>query len=155
MSAPGPNRKSSMRANVFRFAPDSGHCSMRSACLKRATKGLTLTWLLWERMLAEEPQHFPRCVRSPRISVGADRAASCPCVSGSVDVPVLKDFAPSRVGVDRPGIGMPFGYPPAMHLLLRARRSRRLLKNMIAVAWMHRNVAIAVKNNGRDKWPVT
>src|SRR6202521_4182459 len=26
---------------------------------------------------------------------------------------------------------------------------------MIAVAWMHRGVAIAVKNNGGDRWPVT
>jgi hypothetical protein len=42
-----------------------------------------------------------------------------------------------------------------MHILLRARRSHRLLKNLIAVGWMHRNVAIAVKNNGRDSWPVT
>jgi hypothetical protein len=29
-------------------------------------------------MLEEEPQHFPRGVRSPRISVGARRAASRP-----------------------------------------------------------------------------
>jgi hypothetical protein len=85
--------------------------------------GLTLTWLLWERMLEEETQHFPRCVRSSRISVGARRAASRPCVSSSVDVPVLKDSAPTRVGMDRAGIGMPSRYPPAMHLLLRARRS--------------------------------
>src|SRR6266446_2027091 len=55
--------------------------------------GLPLTWLLWERMPKEEPQHFRRGVRSSWISVGADRAASCPCVSSSVDVPVLKDSA--------------------------------------------------------------
>jgi len=116
---------------------------------------ITLTWLLRERMLEEETQHFPRCVRSSRISVGARRAASRPCVSSSVDVPVLKDSAPAGVGMDRAGIGMPSRYPPAMHLLLRARRSHRLLKNLIAVVWMHRNVAIAVKNNGRDRWPVT
>jgi hypothetical protein len=115
----------------------------------------TLTWLLWERMLEEESQHFPRGVRSSRISVGASRVASRPCVSSSMDVPVLKDSAPARVGMDRAGIGMPSGYPPAIHLPLRARRSHRLLKNMIAVAWMHRNVAIAMKNNGRDSRPVT
>ena len=122
---------------------------------KSAMNGLTLTWLLWERMLEEETQHFPRCVRSSRISVGARRAASRPCVSSSVDVPVLKDCTPTRVGTDRAGIGMPSRYPPAMHVLLRARRSHRLFKNLIAVVWMHRNVAIAVKNNGRDRWPVT
>ena len=30
------NRKSSMRANVFRFAPESGHCATQSACPFRA-----------------------------------------------------------------------------------------------------------------------
>src|SRR6478672_11294508 len=105
-------------------------------------------------MLEEETQDFPGCVRSSRIGVGARRTASRPCVSGSVDIPVLKNSAPTRVGMDRAGIGMPSRYPPAMHFLLRARRSQRLLKNMIAVVWMHRNVAIAVKNNGRDRGPV-
>src|SRR5882724_3861654 len=32
----GQNRKSSMRAHVFRFAPDSGHCAVQSACPFRA-----------------------------------------------------------------------------------------------------------------------
>ncbi len=32
----GHNRKSSMRANVFRFALESGHCGMQSPCLFRA-----------------------------------------------------------------------------------------------------------------------
>src|SRR6266851_1708524 len=106
-------------------------------------------------MLEEETQHFPRCVRSSRISIGARRAASRPCMSSSVDVPVLKDSAPTRVGMDRAGIGMPSRYPPAMHLLLGAYRSHRPLKNLIAVVWMHCNVAIAVKNNGWDRWLVT
>src|SRR3977135_2406556 len=123
--------------------------------LKLATNRLTPTWPLWERMPEEKTQHFPRCVRSSRISVGARRAASRPCVSSAVDTPVLNDSAPTRVGMDRAGIGMPSRYPPAMHLLLGACRSHSLLKNLITVVWMHRNVAIAVKNNGRDRWPVT
>src|SRR6202051_1344266 len=101
-------------------------------------------------MLKEETQHFPGCVRSPRISIGACRAAPRPCVSGSVDIPVLNDSASTRAGMDRAGIGMPSSYLPAMHLLLRARRSDRLLENLIAVVWMHRHVAVAVKNNGRE-----
>jgi len=32
----GQNRKSSTRANVFRFAPESGHRAMQSACPKSA-----------------------------------------------------------------------------------------------------------------------
>ena len=76
-------------------------------------------------------------------------------MSSSMNVPVLKNFAPTRVDMDRAGIGMPSRYQPVMHLLLRARRSHRLIKNMIAVVGMHRNVAIAMKNNGRDKSPVT
>jgi hypothetical protein len=122
---------------------------------KRATNGRTLTCLLWERMLKEETQHFPRGVRSSRISVGASRAASRPRVSSSMNVPVLKNSASARIDMDRAGKGVSSGYPPAMHLLLRARCSHRLLKNMIAVVWMHRDVAITVKNNGRDRWPVT
>src|SRR5216684_5850599 len=155
MSQMGPQLTSTDEKRRVRFALDNGPKRNAPASPFRATNGLTLTWLRWERMLEEETQHFPRCVRSSRISVGARRAAPRPCVSSSVDVPVLKDSAPTRVGMDRAGIGMPSRYPPAMHLLLRARRSDRLLKNLIAVVWMHRNVAIAVKNNGRDRWPVT
>src|SRR5258708_5930511 len=32
MSLVGQTEKNSVRANVFRVAPDSGHCSMQSAC---------------------------------------------------------------------------------------------------------------------------
>src|SRR5258706_14806956 len=106
-------------------------------------------------MLEEETKHFPRCVGSSRISVGARRAASRPCVSSSVDIPVLQDSAPTRVAMDSAGIGMPSRYLPAMHLFLRARRFHSLLKNLIAVFWMHSSVAIAVKNNGWDRWLVT
>src|SRR5215208_5456591 len=71
-----------------------------------------------------------------------------------MNVPVLKDFAPPCVGMDSPGVGMPAGYLSPMDFLLRARRSRKLFKNMIAVAWMHRNVAVAMKDNSRDSRPV-
>ncbi|MDB5609288.1 MAG: hypothetical protein JWP25_6188 [Bradyrhizobium sp.] len=74
--------------------------------------GPTLTWLLGKRMLEEETQHFPRCVRPSRMSVGACRAASRPCVSSSVDAPVLKDSAPTRVGMDRAGKACPPGTRP-------------------------------------------
>jgi hypothetical protein len=46
--------------------------------------GLTLTRLLWARIHEEETQHLPRCVGSSRISIEASRAASQPCVSGSM-----------------------------------------------------------------------
>jgi hypothetical protein len=36
MSAMGQNRISSLRVYVFRFAPESGHRALRSACLFRA-----------------------------------------------------------------------------------------------------------------------
>jgi len=72
-----------------------------------------------------------------------------------MNIPVLKDFAPARVGMDHAGISMPTGYASAMHFLLRGRRSHGLLKKMIAVAWMYRNVAIAMKDNSRDARPVT
>ena len=108
-----------------------------------------------QRMLEEEPQHFPRSIRSSRIGVGARRAASRPCVCSAVDVPMLKDSTPARVDVDRAGIGVPSGYPPAMHALFGARRFYGLLKNLIAVTWMHGNVAIAVKDDGRESRSAT
>jgi hypothetical protein len=40
MSQLGQNRKSSTRANVFRFAPESGHRAMQSACPFRANNRL-------------------------------------------------------------------------------------------------------------------
>ena len=151
----GPQLTSTDEKRRVRFALDNGPKRNAPASPFRATNGLTLTWLLWERMLEEETQHFPRGVRSSRVSVRGSRAASRPCVSCSVDVPVLKNSASARIGMDRAGEGVSSGYPPAMHLLLRARCSHRLLNNMIAVVWMHCDVAITVKNNGRDRWPVT
>src|ERR1700730_16867110 len=41
MTAWGQTEKNSLRANVFRVAPDSGHCSMQSAlriCAKERTR---------------------------------------------------------------------------------------------------------------------
>jgi hypothetical protein len=40
MSGMGQTEKSSVRAYVFRFALELGHCSMPSACLKGANIGL-------------------------------------------------------------------------------------------------------------------
>jgi len=39
MSEMGQTEKNSVRANVFRVTPESGHCSMRSAYLKGAING--------------------------------------------------------------------------------------------------------------------
>src|SRR3954465_15589523 len=127
----------------------------RNETSRYATNELTLTWPLWQRMLEEETQHFSRCVRSSWISVGARRAASRPCVSSSVDVPVLKDSTSTRVGMDCAGISMPSRYSSAMYVLLRTRRSHRLLQHLIAVVWMHSGVAITVKNNDRKRRPAT
>jgi hypothetical protein len=57
MSVPGQNRKSSMRADVFRFAPESGHRAMQSACPFGARNG------------------SPPTIRSPRPPGRARRAA--------------------------------------------------------------------------------
>src|SRR5712664_3422458 len=39
MSAKGQTEKNSVRAHVFRFALELGHCSTQLACLKRARTG--------------------------------------------------------------------------------------------------------------------
>ena len=56
-------------------------------------------------MLEEETQHLP----SVRIGVGAGWAASRPCMSGSVDFPVLQDATTIGIAVDGAGVGMPAG----------------------------------------------
>jgi hypothetical protein len=103
----------------------------------------------------EEAQHLPRGVRSSRIGEGASRATPRPCVCGSMDFPVLKHCAPARVGVDRAGIGMSSGDPTTMHRLSRVRGSHRPRDDMIAVARMNRGVAIAVKNDGWYRLPIS
>jgi hypothetical protein len=52
------------------------------------------------RVLEEEAQHLSRGVWALRIGVGANGAASRPSMSGSMDVPVLKDCPPARVSMD-------------------------------------------------------
>src|SRR5882757_9266998 len=104
-------------------------------------------------MLEEKPQHLSRGVRPARIGVGAGGAASRPCVSGAMDLPVLKDRPPARVGTDRSGIGMAARYPTTKHLLSQTRRSHGLGDDMIAVAGMHGGVAIAMKNDRWDNRP--
>jgi len=111
-------------------------------------------WLLRKRMPEEKTQHFPRCIRSPRIRIRARRATSRPSVGGAVDIPILQDFASARVGMSRTGVVMASRYLTAMHGFLRARRTDGLFKNLTAIVWMHGGVAVAVKNNCRDMRPV-
>jgi hypothetical protein len=40
-----------------------------------------------------------------------------------------------------------------IYFLLRVRRPRGLLKNLITVAWVHGDVAVTVKNDRWDNWP--
>src|SRR5882724_4414633 len=119
-SALGRTTDSSRTSSHVRQGPtgDSGELPPTEAAL-----------LLGERMFEEKTKHFLCCVRSSRISVGARRAASGPCVSGSVDIPVLQHSASTRIYQDRSGISMPSGYLPVMHLPLCAYRSHGLLKN--------------------------
>jgi hypothetical protein len=105
------------------------------------------------RVLEEEPQHLPRGVRPSRIGIGASGAAARPGVSGTMDLPVLKDCPPARVGMDGAGIGMSSGYPTATHGPSQV-RSPLLRNNTIAVARMHCVVSIPMKNDGRDSRPV-
>src|SRR6478735_10190895 len=103
-------------------------------------------------MLEEKSKHFPRCVRSSRIGVGACRAPSGPCVSGSVDIPVLQDFAAARFSIGGASVSMASGYLAATHRFLGACRTDRLFKNLTAIVWMHGGIAVAVKNN--CWWPM-
>ena len=102
-------------------------------------------------MLEEKTQHFPRCVRSPRIRVGARGTTPRPRMGAAVDAPMLQDFAAADVNMRRPGVVMAFGYPPVMNGFLRVGRTNDLYKNLTAVDWMYGGVAVTVKNNCRDR----
>jgi hypothetical protein len=67
-----------------------------------------------------------------------------------MDLPVLKDCAAARVGMDRASIGMSSGDATAMHRLSQIRASHRPRDDVISVARIHGGVAIAVKHDGRD-----
>jgi hypothetical protein len=71
-----------------------------------------------------------------------------------MNIPVLKNRTPSRIGMGGAGVGVPSRDPSAIYFLFRARRSHGLLKNLITIAWMDRNVAVTVKNDRWDDWPV-
>jgi hypothetical protein len=110
-------------------------------------------WKLSARVLEEEAQHLPRGVRPSRVGVGASGAASRPGVSGAMDLPVLKDCPPARVGMDCAGICMSAGNPTAMYFLLQV-RSLLLRNDMIAVARVHCAVSMPMKNDGRNSGSV-
>ena len=57
--------------------------------LSRFFLALHLTWLLSERVLEKETEHFPSSVRPSRIGIGSGGAASRPSVAGSMDIPLL------------------------------------------------------------------
>src|SRR5580704_4608002 len=101
-------------------------------------------------MIEKETQHFLRCVRPLRIRIGPGPATSGPGVTGTVDIPVLQDLT-FAVGVSRAGVPMPAGYLTAKHLLLRPCCTDNLFDSLGAVVGMHGAVAVAVKNNGRDR----
>ena len=65
---------------------------------------------------------------------------------------MLEDVAPAGVAMDGASIGVTSWHPPVLHISFRARRVDGLLDYLIAVVWVHRAVAIAVKNNGWDRW---
>src|SRR5712664_3142590 len=61
--------KNSLRANVFRVTPESGHCSMQSACLKGATTGplLVHSITLWALATSAGGTESPSCLAILRL----------------------------------------------------------------------------------------
>ena len=106
-------------------------------------------------MPEEKTQHFPRCVRSLRICVGTRRATSRPRMASAVNLPMLQDFAPARVGMGRTGVVVASRYLPAVHCFLRARPTYDLFKNLAAIVWMYGGIAVTVKNNCGNRRTVT
>ena len=57
-------------------------------------------------MSEEKTQHFPRCVRPPRIGVRSCRTTARPSVGGAVNIPMLQDFMSACVDMGRAGVFM-------------------------------------------------
>jgi hypothetical protein len=68
-------------------------------------------------MLEEEAQHLPRRVGPARIGVGAGGTAARPGVASTVNIPMLGDGTPARIGKVRAGVGVPMGHSSIDHLL--------------------------------------
>jgi hypothetical protein len=71
-----------------------------------------------------------------------------------MDAPLLQDCFPVRISVDRARIGVAAGNLPATHLGLPAPGSRGLVDDVIGVSGVYDGVAIAVKDDGRDRGAV-
>jgi hypothetical protein len=88
-------------------------------------------------MIEEETQHFPPGVRASRIGVGAGGTASRPGVADTVNIPMLGDGAPARVGDDRAGIRVPAGHPSTASLSgsPRRRTARQFARRCSDAPW--------------------
>ena len=106
-------------------------------------------------MIAKEPEHFLRCVRPSRVGVGAGGTTARPGVTSSVDAPLLQDCLAIGISMARAGIGMATGHLPATDSRLPVRSSHGMGDDMIGVSGVYYCVAIAVKNDGREGWPVS
>jgi len=74
MTESGQTEKNSVRANVFRVTPESGHCSMHLACLKGAISGHAFLQNPFARFI--DVQHWMRPAQLARV--GPDRRRNRP-----------------------------------------------------------------------------
>ena len=63
-------------------------------------------------------------------------------MGGTADIPILQDFASGGVGMGGAGVGMASRYLSAMQGFLCAHVAGGLFKNLTAIVWMHRRVAV-------------
>src|SRR5689334_8306013 len=106
-------------------------------------------------MFQEESQHLPPGIGSVWIGIRPGRIAARPRVAGAVDCPRLEDNRTVPLGVEGARIGMAPGNLAALDSPLQLPTGARLSENLLAVAWVHRPVAIAMEDDRRyhETWP--
>src|SRR3990172_7886184 len=66
-------------------------------------------------LLEEKAKHLLCRIGPFRVSKRPGRAAARPCMTSSVNLPLLEDPPPARIMLDRARVGMPGGHTSMLH----------------------------------------
>ena len=79
MSDLGQTEKNSLRANVFRVTPESGHCFMQSACLKCARTRTSAERMVARRVWSSAPTRPAVSDNARQVLTGHSLFTEKPC----------------------------------------------------------------------------
>ena len=74
-------------------------------------------------------------------------------MTGTVDDPRLQHYLPTRIGVERPRVGVPTSNLAMLHHTLELGARAKLPENLLGIARMHYPVVISVEDDRRNDPP--